>query len=212
MRIFAPNDVVAKSRFWYFLGKLRKIKKANGEIISLNQVCSSRETRHRAWQLTASDHREAPPEGQELRYLDPLRLALRHPQHVQGVPRDVPCRRRRCPLPGYGRPSPLPLQGRPGTHQLQHFERSETNKRRSSRLLRSRRPTTSAAHTSSSSLSRASSSLCPTASTRRLARRSSLPSVLPLSSKRVSLSGVRSGWAGTIRVSRGYACFAKEAH
>jgi large subunit ribosomal protein L18Ae len=38
MRIFAPNDVVAKSRFWYFLGKLRKIKKANGEIISLNQV------------------------------------------------------------------------------------------------------------------------------------------------------------------------------
>ena len=86
MRIFAPNDVVAKSRFWYFLGKLRKIKKANGEIISLNQVCSSRETRHRVWQLTVSDHREAPPEGQELRYLDPLRLALRHPQHVQGVP------------------------------------------------------------------------------------------------------------------------------
>ena len=90
MRIFAPNDVVAKSRFWYFLGKLRKIKKANGEIISMNQVrnpvtkllrCSVIETR-----LTWVDPREAPPEGQELRYLDPLRLALRHPQHVQGVP------------------------------------------------------------------------------------------------------------------------------
>ena len=38
MRIFAPNEVVAKSRFWYFLGKLRKIKKANGEIVSLNKV------------------------------------------------------------------------------------------------------------------------------------------------------------------------------
>lgn len=38
MRIFAPNDVVAKSRFWYFLSKLRKIKKTNGEIVSLNQV------------------------------------------------------------------------------------------------------------------------------------------------------------------------------
>jgi len=38
MRIFAPNDVVAKSRFWYFLAKLRKIKKANGEIVSLNQI------------------------------------------------------------------------------------------------------------------------------------------------------------------------------
>jgi hypothetical protein len=38
MRIFAPNDVVAKSRFWYFLSKLRKVKKTNGEIISLNVV------------------------------------------------------------------------------------------------------------------------------------------------------------------------------
>ena len=38
MRVFAPNEVVAKSRFWYFLGKLRKIKKANGEIVSLNEV------------------------------------------------------------------------------------------------------------------------------------------------------------------------------
>ena len=39
MRIFAPNTVVAKSRFWYFLMKLRKVKKANGEIVSLNVVC-----------------------------------------------------------------------------------------------------------------------------------------------------------------------------
>jgi large subunit ribosomal protein L18Ae len=40
MRIFALNDVVAKSRFWYFLAKLRKVKKANGEIVSVNQVCT----------------------------------------------------------------------------------------------------------------------------------------------------------------------------
>lgn len=39
MRIFAPNTVVAKSRFWYFLTQLRKVKKANGEIVSLNVVC-----------------------------------------------------------------------------------------------------------------------------------------------------------------------------
>jgi len=38
MRIFAPNDVVAKSRFWYFLGKARKVKKASGEIVSLNVI------------------------------------------------------------------------------------------------------------------------------------------------------------------------------
>jgi large subunit ribosomal protein L18Ae len=42
MRIFAPNEVIAKSRFWYFLGKLRKIKKANGEIVSVNQVRTQR--------------------------------------------------------------------------------------------------------------------------------------------------------------------------
>jgi len=43
MRIFANNEVVAKSRFWYFLGKLRKIKKANGEIVSVNQVRRERD-------------------------------------------------------------------------------------------------------------------------------------------------------------------------
>ncbi|CAG8367050.1 unnamed protein product [Penicillium salamii] len=38
MRIFAPNTVVAKSRFWYFMAQLRKLKKANGEIVSLNTI------------------------------------------------------------------------------------------------------------------------------------------------------------------------------
>lgn len=38
MRIFAPNEVVAKSRFFYFLRQLKKIKKANGEIVSVNEV------------------------------------------------------------------------------------------------------------------------------------------------------------------------------
>ena len=39
VRVFAPNTVVAKSRFWYFMAQLRKLKKANGEIVSLNVVC-----------------------------------------------------------------------------------------------------------------------------------------------------------------------------
>ncbi|KAI9660803.1 MAG: 60S ribosomal protein L20 [Alyxoria varia] len=38
MRIFASDHIVAKSRFWYFLGKLRKIKKANGEIVTMNVI------------------------------------------------------------------------------------------------------------------------------------------------------------------------------
>lgn len=41
MRIFAPNEVVAKSRFWYFLRQLHKVKKANGEIVAVNTVRSS---------------------------------------------------------------------------------------------------------------------------------------------------------------------------
>lgn len=38
MRLFAPNEVVAKSRFWYFLKQVNKVKKASGEIVSINQV------------------------------------------------------------------------------------------------------------------------------------------------------------------------------
>jgi len=42
MRIFAPNDVVAKSRYWYFLRGLKKVKKATGEIVSLNKIYEKR--------------------------------------------------------------------------------------------------------------------------------------------------------------------------
>ena len=38
MRIFAPDHVVAKSRFWYFLRQLRKFKKTTGEIVSCELV------------------------------------------------------------------------------------------------------------------------------------------------------------------------------
>ena len=38
MRIFAPNAQVAKSRFWYFLKQARKVKKASGEIVAVNEV------------------------------------------------------------------------------------------------------------------------------------------------------------------------------
>ncbi|ODN79570.1 hypothetical protein L202_03522 [Cryptococcus amylolentus CBS 6039] len=38
MRIFAPNEVVAKSRYWYYLRQLKKAKKANGEIVALNII------------------------------------------------------------------------------------------------------------------------------------------------------------------------------
>jgi large subunit ribosomal protein L18Ae len=38
MRIFANDQVRAKSKFWYFLKRMNKIKKAHGEILSVNEV------------------------------------------------------------------------------------------------------------------------------------------------------------------------------
>uniref|UniRef100_A0A2K5D926 Large ribosomal subunit protein eL20 n=1 Tax=Aotus nancymaae TaxID=37293 RepID=A0A2K5D926_AOTNA len=38
MRIFAPNHVVAKSCFWYFVSQLKKMKKSSGEIVYCGQV------------------------------------------------------------------------------------------------------------------------------------------------------------------------------
>ncbi|KAI8846615.1 ribosomal L18ae/LX protein domain-containing protein [Chytridium lagenaria] len=42
MRLFAPNEVVAKSRYWYFLKKVNKVKKGTGEIVSVNQIAERR--------------------------------------------------------------------------------------------------------------------------------------------------------------------------
>ena len=42
--IFAPNEVVAKSRFFYFMSRLNKVKKANGEVLAVTQIFESRPT------------------------------------------------------------------------------------------------------------------------------------------------------------------------
>lgn len=41
MNIFASNTAVAKSRYWYFLRGLKKVKKATGEIVSIKEVRGS---------------------------------------------------------------------------------------------------------------------------------------------------------------------------
>ncbi|ABW97909.1 rpl18A (nucleomorph) [Hemiselmis andersenii] len=38
MKIFSPNESIAKSRFWYFLRKTQKIKKVKGEIVSVKKI------------------------------------------------------------------------------------------------------------------------------------------------------------------------------
>ena len=38
MRLFAPNPVTAKSRYWYFMHRLEKMKSGTGEILAVNEV------------------------------------------------------------------------------------------------------------------------------------------------------------------------------
>ena len=45
MRIFAPNETVAKSRFFYFLRQLRKMKAATSEIVAIHAVSIRRASR-----------------------------------------------------------------------------------------------------------------------------------------------------------------------
>jgi len=44
MRIFATDRVVAKSRFWYYLNRLKKVKKAVGEIVSCQKIYEKKPT------------------------------------------------------------------------------------------------------------------------------------------------------------------------
>merc|ERR1712137_123997 len=38
MKLFADNTVVARSRFWYYMSLMKKVKRANGEIVSVKEV------------------------------------------------------------------------------------------------------------------------------------------------------------------------------
>ncbi len=44
MRIFARDEVVARSRFWYFMRKLQKLKRTNGQLLECSEVFEKRPT------------------------------------------------------------------------------------------------------------------------------------------------------------------------
>lgn len=44
MRIFAPDEVSAKSRFWFFLRRLKKLKKSHGEVVACGVVRDKKPT------------------------------------------------------------------------------------------------------------------------------------------------------------------------
>ncbi|WIA37863.1 hypothetical protein OEZ86_014712 [Tetradesmus obliquus] len=44
MKVWAQDAVRAKSKFWYFLRRLRRVKKANGQIIAVNEIFERKPT------------------------------------------------------------------------------------------------------------------------------------------------------------------------
>ncbi|CAI5729664.1 unnamed protein product [Hyaloperonospora brassicae] len=65
MKLFAPNPVLAQSRFWYFLHQMKKMKKTTGEILDISE-------------LTEKNSRVINNYGIWIR----LQLTQRHAQHM----------------------------------------------------------------------------------------------------------------------------------
>ncbi|KHN01719.1 60S ribosomal protein L18a, partial [Glycine soja] len=40
MKLWSTNEVFAKSKFWYFLRKLKKVKKRNNQVLAINTFCN----------------------------------------------------------------------------------------------------------------------------------------------------------------------------
>lgn len=38
IRVFAKNSVLAKSKFWYHMKRQHKVRKIQGEVVSVNEV------------------------------------------------------------------------------------------------------------------------------------------------------------------------------
>ncbi|KAI9197760.1 hypothetical protein LWI28_003882 [Acer negundo] len=45
MKLWATNEVRAKSKFWYFLRKLKRVKKSNGQVLAINEIFEKNPTK-----------------------------------------------------------------------------------------------------------------------------------------------------------------------
>ncbi|CAD5175207.1 unnamed protein product [Musa acuminata subsp. malaccensis] len=45
MKLWATNEARAKSKFWYFLRKLKKVKKSNGQVLAINVIFERKPTK-----------------------------------------------------------------------------------------------------------------------------------------------------------------------
>lgn len=87
MRVFSKNAVLAKSKFWKQMSLLNKIKRANGQVLSVNEV-----------KLLISDIRKEPQLREDLRNRPQVPVQKLHSQHLQGIQRrDFERRRQSTP-------------------------------------------------------------------------------------------------------------------
>ncbi|KAK8305131.1 hypothetical protein V6Z12_D03G040600 [Gossypium hirsutum] len=56
MKLWAINEVRAKSKFWYFLRKLKKVKKSNGQVLAINKVIAIPEYNHAIGYASIADY------------------------------------------------------------------------------------------------------------------------------------------------------------
>ena len=144
MRIFAPNDVVAKSRFWYYLRQLKKAKKASGEIVAINVIHEKKPLKVKNFAIWLRYDSRSGTHNVSTTIL--LHSAS---THIRWSRSSVL--------------SPVPRPSRPCTRTWLPATVPALGASRSSVLPRLRRRTTSGGHTSSSSSSPDSSSPFPTA-------------------------------------------------
>nr|AAT08714.1 ribosomal protein L18A [Hyacinthus orientalis] len=64
MKLWATNEVRAKSKFWYFLRKLKKVKKSNGQVLAINEIFEKNPTK-----IIELRHMAEVPEQNRLSYM-----------------------------------------------------------------------------------------------------------------------------------------------
>ena len=81
MRIFANDVVHAKSKFWYFLKRLNKIKRGGGDILSVNEVIQI---------IKLLDLRTRPFKSKDIRNCLHLQVKIRISHFIQGIQKYYP--------------------------------------------------------------------------------------------------------------------------
>jgi large subunit ribosomal protein L18Ae len=70
MRVFAPSETHAKSRFWYYLRRMNKIKKSAGEVVSIKEVYEKKKDHLKTYGILIRLEAESGTHNMYLEYRD----------------------------------------------------------------------------------------------------------------------------------------------